>query len=68
MLMMIATCAVLGCIRCAGTIPTCKVPTAVELEIETSDRVNRDAEGARCRTMLATVSVERPERDPDVLI
>jgi type VI secretion system protein VasD len=37
---------------CAGARPTCKVPSAVELEVETSDRVNRDAEGRSLPTLL----------------
>lgn len=37
---------------CAASRPTCKVPTAVELEVETSDRVNRDAEGRSLPTLL----------------
>jgi type VI secretion system protein VasD len=37
---------------CAGSNPTCKVPTATELEIETSDRVNLDTEGQALPTIL----------------
>jgi len=49
----------LGCLvlttwlsACAGTTPSCKVPKAIELEIETSDRVNVDAEGQSLPTLL----------------
>lgn len=35
-----------------GPAPTCKVPKAVELEIETSDRVNLDADGRALPTQL----------------
>jgi type VI secretion system protein VasD len=44
-------------IGCSGQKPTCKVPTAVELEIETSDRVNRDAEGRSLATLLRLYQV-----------
>ena len=37
---------------CAGNVPSCKVPSAVELEVETSDRVNRDADGQSLPTQL----------------
>jgi type VI secretion system protein VasD len=37
---------------CAGAPPTCKVPTRLELEIESSDRVNRDDEGRSLPTVL----------------
>jgi type VI secretion system protein VasD len=37
---------------CAGTVPTCKVPKAMEVEIETSDRVNTDAEGRSLPTLV----------------
>jgi type VI secretion system protein VasD len=37
---------------CAGTAPTCKVPSALELEIETSDRVNLDDDGRALPTLL----------------
>jgi type VI secretion system protein VasD len=37
---------------CAGTTPTCKVPKAMEVEIETSDRVNVDAEGRSLPTLV----------------
>jgi type VI secretion system protein VasD len=47
-----------GAYGCAGTIPTCKVPTAVELELETSDRVNRDAEGRSLPTLLRLYQVK----------
>lgn len=39
-------------VACAGTIPTCKVPSAVELEIETSDRVNIDQGGEALPTII----------------
>jgi type VI secretion system protein VasD len=39
-------------VGCAGTTPTCKVPTALEVEIETSDRLNRDAEGRSLPTLV----------------
>jgi type VI secretion system protein VasD len=42
----------LGAQGCAGATPTCKVPKAVELEIETSDRVNADAEGRSLPTVV----------------
>ncbi len=42
---------------CAGAKPTCKVPTAVELEVETSDRLNRDAEGQSLPTQLRLYQV-----------
>ena len=37
---------------CATVIPTCRVPSAVELEIETSDRVNIDQSGEALPTIL----------------
>ena len=37
---------------CAGVIPTCQVPSAVELEIETSDRVNIDQSGEALPTII----------------
>jgi type VI secretion system protein VasD len=37
---------------CAGNAPTCKVPIALEVEIETSDRVNADAEGRALPTLV----------------
>jgi type VI secretion system protein VasD len=37
---------------CAGAAPTCKVPKAVELEVETSDRMNQDADGRSLPTLL----------------
>jgi type VI secretion system protein VasD len=37
---------------CAGAAPSCKVPKALEVEIETSDRVNADAEGRSLPTLL----------------
>lgn len=37
---------------CAGTLPTCKVPTSLEVELETSDRVNMDAEGQALPTLV----------------
>jgi type VI secretion system protein VasD len=37
---------------CAGTAPSCKVPKALEVEIETSDRVNIDAEGRSLPTLV----------------
>lgn len=37
---------------CAGTVPTCKVPSALEVEIETSDRVNLDDEGRSLPTLV----------------
>jgi type VI secretion system protein VasD len=37
---------------CAGVRPTCPVPTAVELELETSDRVNRDEKGESLPTVV----------------
>jgi type VI secretion system protein VasD len=54
---LIAIAAVFGAYGCAGTMPTCKVPTAVELEIETSDRVNRDDEGRSLPTLLRLYQV-----------
>lgn len=41
-----------GLIGCAGPGPTCPVPSKVELEIETSDRVNRDEAGESLPTIL----------------
>jgi type VI secretion system protein VasD len=46
-----ASCASLGS-GCAGSQPTCKVPDLVELEIETSDRVNRDEKGESLPTVI----------------
>lgn len=46
---LIVSCALQGC---GGTLPTCKVPSQIELEIETSDRVNLDAEGRALPTLL----------------
>jgi type VI secretion system protein VasD len=37
---------------CASLPPTCRVPTSVELELETSDRVNIDSEGRALPTIL----------------
>lgn len=37
---------------CAGAVPTCKVPSALEVEIETSDRVNLDEEGRSLPTLV----------------
>lgn len=37
---------------CASVKPTCKVPTAVEVELETSDRVNRDEAGQSLPTVV----------------
>jgi len=37
---------------CATVIPTCRVPSAVELEIETSDRVNIDQSGEALPTIV----------------
>lgn len=42
---------------CSGQKPTCKVPTAIELEIETSDRVNRDEDGRSLATLLRLYQV-----------
>lgn len=42
----------LGGTGCAGTQPTCKVPDTVELEIESSDRVNRDEKGESLPTVI----------------
>lgn len=44
----------LGCALggCAGAVPSCKVPTALEVEIETSDRVNLDEEGRSLPTLV----------------
>lgn len=39
-------------VGCAGTAPSCKVPKALEVEIETSDRVNTDAEGRSLPTLV----------------
>jgi type VI secretion system protein VasD len=47
------TCIVQGC---GATIPppSCTVPNAIELEIETSDRVNADADGRSLPTLVRT--------------
>lgn len=37
---------------CAGTPPSCKVPDTVEIELETSDRVNRDEKGQSLPTVI----------------
>jgi type VI secretion system protein VasD len=37
---------------CAGVTPTCRVPNAVELEVETSDRVNVDQGGEALPTII----------------
>jgi len=37
---------------CAGAVPTCKVPTALEVEVETSDRVNLDEQGRSLPTLV----------------
>jgi type VI secretion system VasD/TssJ family lipoprotein len=37
---------------CAGAKPTCKVPDTVELELESSDRVNRDEKGESLPTVI----------------
>ena len=37
---------------CAGVVPTCVVPSLVELEIETSDRVNIDQSGEALPTII----------------
>lgn len=37
---------------CATVIPTCRVPTSMELEIETSDRVNIDQSGQALPTII----------------
>jgi type VI secretion system protein VasD len=37
---------------CAGTAPTCRVPDTVELEIESSDRVNIDEKGESLPTVI----------------
>lgn len=37
---------------CGGAKPTCKVPDTVELEIESSDRVNRDEKGQSLPTII----------------
>jgi type VI secretion system protein VasD len=47
----------LAVVGCAGAPPTCKVPSALELEIETSDRVNRDGEGRSLPTVLRIYQV-----------
>jgi type VI secretion system protein VasD len=48
-----SSCLLLAALQaCAGAAPTCKVPKAVELEVETSDRVNVDAEGQSLPTLL----------------
>ena len=39
-------------VGCAGVAPTCKVPSAVELEVETSDRVNIDQGGEALPTII----------------
>lgn len=39
-------------VACAGTPPTCKVPSAVELELETSDRINIDQGGEALPTII----------------
>jgi type VI secretion system protein VasD len=43
------TCLLVGC---AGTVRTCKVPSAMEVEVETSDRVNLDEEGRSLPTLV----------------
>ncbi|HET8939695.1 MAG TPA: type VI secretion system lipoprotein TssJ [Polyangiales bacterium] len=48
----LSLCCVSLVVGCAGTVPTCKVPTAVEVEIETSDRLNADAEGRSLPTLV----------------
>jgi len=47
-------CLSLGCLGmgCAGAKPTCKVPDTVELELESSDRVNRDEKGESLPTVI----------------
>lgn len=42
---------------CGGAKPSCKIPSAVELEVETSDRVNRDVEGRSLPTLLRVYQV-----------
>ena len=37
---------------CAGARPTCKIPDTVELELESSDRVNRDEKGESLPTVI----------------
>jgi type VI secretion system VasD/TssJ family lipoprotein len=37
---------------CAGAKPTCKIPDTVELELESSDRVNRDEKGESLPTVI----------------
>lgn len=37
---------------CGGSVPPCKVPSAVELEIESSDRVNRRESGESLPTVV----------------
>jgi type VI secretion system VasD/TssJ family lipoprotein len=41
-----------GMSACAGTVPTCQVPNSVELELETSDRVNIDQSGEALPTNI----------------
>jgi type VI secretion system protein VasD len=47
---------------CAGTVPTCKVPTSVELEIETSDRLNPDDQGRSLPTDVRLYQLENPNQ------
>ncbi|MGD8860669.1 MAG: type VI secretion system lipoprotein TssJ [Myxococcales bacterium] len=51
------TCAALG-VGCAGARPSCKVPTRVELELETSDRVNQDEKGRSLPTVVRLYQLE----------
>jgi type VI secretion system protein VasD len=43
---------------CASVIPTCVVPNSVELEIETSDRVNIDQSGEALPTIIRLYQVK----------
>jgi type VI secretion system protein VasD len=47
-----------GASACAGTIPTCQVPNTVELELETSDRVNIDQSGEALPTNIRLYQVK----------
>jgi type VI secretion system protein VasD len=47
-----------GTSACAGVIPTCQVPNTVELELETSDRVNIDQSGEALPTIVRLYQVK----------
>ena len=52
LLVAVLSCNGLGAAGCAGAAPTCKIPDTVEIELESSDRVNRDEKGESLPTVI----------------